>query len=114
MLAKVFRLTSQKDFSLVKEKGRITHSSNFSLSVYPRNDSEPSRFGFIIPNKVVPLAHDRNRIKRVLSEGTRFQLTFVAPGFDCVFLPKASILRAYTADVMKEVGEAFRNASIIK
>jgi ribonuclease P protein component len=68
----------------------------------------------VIPNKVVPKATDRNRIKRVLSEATRFQLSALTPLVDCVFIPKASMQKAYTADVMKEVAEAFKKAKIVK
>ncbi len=114
MLAKQYRLTSKEDFALVKSKGKLIHFTNFSLSVYKREDGDSPRFGFIIPNKVIAKAHDRNRVKRVLSEATRFQLTFVSVLVDCVFLPKPSILKAYTADVMKEVSDAFTKAKILK
>lgn len=87
---------------------------NFTLSAYRRESGDYPRFGFIIPNKIMPRAVDRNRIKRVLSEGVRFQLSYVSPLFDIVFLPKVSILRAYTHDVMREVGEALKHAKTLK
>jgi ribonuclease P protein component len=114
MLAKIYHLTEQQDFDLVRKKGKLIHSINFSLSVLKRESGEAPRFGFVIPNKVVPKAHDRNRIKRVLSESIRFQLSSVNPLYDCVFLPKPSILKAYTADIMKEVPEVFKKAKIVK
>ena len=114
MLASHFRLTSPADFRRVKDKGRTISSTNFTLGVYERRDEDVSRFGIIVPTKVIPRAVDRNRVKRVLSEATRFQLTYLSPGFDCVFLPKTSMLGAYTADVMKEVKEAFVQAGITK
>ena len=114
MLAAPYRLTSKDDFALLKTKGKVTQSINFSLSVLKRDAGDTPRFGFVIPNKVIPKAHDRNRIRRVLSEATRYQITVVSPHFDCVFLPKPGIVRAYTADLMKEVGEAFKKAKILK
>lgn len=114
MLAKVFRLTSPQDFKNVKLHGKVFHSKNFTLSIYKRTEGDAPRFGFIIPNKVVTRAVDRNRIKRVLSEATRYELTSLSPFVDCVFLPKLSMLSAYTADVMKEVAQAFQDAKIVK
>lgn len=114
MLAKVYSLTQTSEFKTVKANGKTVHSPNFTISVYRRESGETPRFGFVIPNKVIPRAHDRNRIKRVLAEATRFQLATVSPLVDCVFLPKPSILKAYTADIMKEVAEAFKKAKILK
>lgn len=114
MLAKIYHLTEQQDFDLVRKKGKITHSTNFTLSVLKREEGDAPRFGFVIPNKVVPKATDRNRIKRVLSEGIRFQISSLIPLVDCVFLPKPPILKAYTADIMKEVAESFKKAKIVK
>lgn len=114
MLAKPYRITLDRDFTNVKKNGKVFNSQNFTLAIFDREEGEFPRFGFVIPNKVVANAVDRNRIKRVLSESTRFQLKFIKPTVDCVFLPKPSILTAYTADVMKEVEKAFQNADITK
>ncbi len=114
MLASQFRITSARDFRLVKEKGTLVPSTTFSLSVYNRNDESPTRFGFILPVKLFPRAVDRNRIKRALSESTRYQLSYLSPGFDCVFLPRQSMLRAYAQDTIREVEAVFKKANIIK
>jgi ribonuclease P protein component len=113
MLASQFRITSARDFRTVKEKGHLVQSTNFSLSVYDRKDDSPTRFGFILPVKLFPRAVDRNRIKRALSESTRYQLTYLSPGFDCVFLPRVSMLRAYAQDTIREVEEVFNKAKIV-
>jgi ribonuclease P protein component len=112
MLASEFRLTEPEDFDLVRETGKRFVSTNFTISFRPRKDQNPTRFGFVIPIKVTKLATDRNRIKRVLSEATRHNLVYVKPGFDCVYLPKNSILRAYTNAVMTEVRDALINAGL--
>jgi ribonuclease P protein component len=114
MLAKIYHLTSKTDFDIVKKNGKTVSSQNFTLSIFRRETGDAPRFGFVIPNKIIPKAHDRNRIKRVLAEATRFQIATVSPLVDCVFLPKPSILKAYTADVMKEVEAAFKKAKILK
>jgi ribonuclease P protein component len=114
MLARDFSLTSQSQYRDVKEKGRRFHSHNFSLGVFNRNDEENIKFGFIMPTKVFPKATDRNRIKRMLSEATRFKIVYLKKGYSCVFLPKPTILRAYAADLIKEVEELFQKARIMK
>jgi ribonuclease P protein component len=112
MLASEFRLTEPEDFDLVRHHGKRFISTNFILSFRDRKDTNPTRFGFVIPTKVTKLASDRNRIKRVLSESTRHNLVYVRPGFDCVYLPKNSILRAYANAVMTEVRDALINAGL--
>jgi ribonuclease P protein component len=113
MLAKIYHLTEQSDFDLVRKNGKVIHSTNFNFGFLRREAGTAPRFGFVVPNKVIPKAHDRNRVKRVLAEATRFQLATLSPLVDCVFLPKQSILHAYTADVMKEVAEVFKKAKIL-
>lgn len=116
MLAKEFKLTEKRDFQRVKDLGTTIHSKNYLFTFFKRREkqTESPRFGFIITTKNAPRAVDRNRAKRVLNEAVRQQLTSVIDGVDCVFLISNTILRAYTADVMKEVKETFENAKITK
>lgn len=113
MLAKPFRLITPSEFKAVRENGTFIKTSYFGFCYLNRNDTNPSRFGFVIPTKVVPRAVDRNRIRRVLSEATRFELTHIKPGFDCVYLANMNLLRAYTDDVLKEVRDAFGKAGML-
>lgn len=114
MLASEFRLTESSDFDAVRDSGKRFVSANFTLSFLDRRDNKPCRFGFVIPTKVTKLASDRNRIKRVLSEATRHNLVYLKPGFDCVYLPKNTILRAYANAVMTEVRDALITAGLTK
>lgn len=113
MLAKPFRLTTPSEFKLVREKGTYLKTSYFGFCFLDRHDDSPSRFGFVIPTKVVPRAVDRNRIRRVLSEATRYELAQIKPGFDCVYLANMNLLRAYTDDILKEVRDTFRQAQML-
>ena len=37
-------------------------------NVIQKNNSRTIRFSFIVPNKIIPRAVDRNRLRRILSE----------------------------------------------
>jgi len=66
-LPKKNRLTSKKDIDHVFKKGR-TVKGNFLFIKRLDNQRGYSRFAFIIPSKHVPLAADRNKIRRIFSE----------------------------------------------
>lgn len=114
MLARDNRLTKRADFTAVREKGALTASESFSLSVYNRKDDKPSRFGFVIPNKIIPLSSHRTKIKRAISEGLRQNMYAVKNGYDCVVLPKPAADKKYTSDLMREVRDALKKAKLIK
>jgi ribonuclease P protein component len=113
MLPTANRLTSKKDFDTVKQKGILTSSESFSISIHNRGDNKPTRYGFIISTKISPHATVRNKSKRALREGVRRNLTRAKPGFDCVFLAKPIIVKKYTDKLIIEVGEALENAQVV-
>lgn len=114
MLAKKFRLTGAKDFARVQNEGKVFQSENFGIAYVNREDTEPSRFGFIVSTKIAKDAVDRNRYKRAMSEAVRMESINLVNGYDVVFLAKTSIPRVSTANVMKEVREALRSSNLLK
>lgn len=114
MLGREYRITEAHDFKQVQEQGDTYRYLLFTVGVLDRKDAQPSRFGFVLPTKVYKNATDRNKIKRILSESIRHQLIFVKNGFDVVFIPKDSILRAYTTDVVAAVKVVFDEADLLK
>lgn len=114
MLSREYRLTEKSDFDRVKEKGRVVQSNSFALAVFDRKDGKPSRFGFIVSTKISKASTLRNRAKRALREGARHALTYVEKGFDCVFLAKPIIVKKYTDELMREVGETLKKAEVAK
>ena len=63
------RLRLRKEFAVVYRKGRAQSSHLLVVRVLP-NDSQVSRFGFVV-GKVVGGAVVRNRVKRRLREAAR-------------------------------------------
>ena len=62
-MKRVLRLTSTKDFDLVKTEGKRIFSSNFV--VYFKSSLKP-KVGIVVSKKVAKRAVDRNLIKRQL------------------------------------------------
>ena len=112
MLAKKFRLTGVKNFARIQKEGKVYQSFNFGIARVKRNDSDPSRFGFIVSTKIAKDAVDRNRFKRAMSEAVRNASIDLVNGFDVVFLAKTSITRVPTSEVMKEVRLSLKESGL--
>lgn len=113
MLAKENRLTAKSDFDAVRENGRIFKGKNFSLSYRDRGDKGETRFGFVVSKKVSGRAVDRNKVKRVLREIVRKNISSVKAGFDCIFLVKKSFLGVKGSEIEIEVKDALKKFEII-
>ncbi len=107
---------NRKEFNEVKNQGKIYHSRSFSLIVFQRNDSEASRFGFVISKKVAKKASQRNKIKRVLRELVREFIPRLKGGFSCIFLVRQEVLEKIEAKkrniLVKELAGIFKKAKI--
>lgn len=114
MLAKKFKLTGAKDYANVQSEGQVFQSDSFGIAYVNRGDSDPSKFGFIVSNKIAKDAVDRNRFKRAMSESVRLNTIRLVEGFDVVFLAKPSILKVSTANIMKEVVVSLQKVGLIK
>jgi len=114
MLSKKYKLTDSSDFKKVQNEGRVYQSRNFGIAYLKREDSDSSRFAFIVSNKIAKDAVDRNRFKRTMSETVRIATIDLLPGFDVVFLAKSSIVNTPASDLMKEVREGLKASGISK
>lgn len=114
MLSRKYKLTGSKDYSRVQKEGKVYQSTNFGVAYINREDSETSRFGFIISTKIAKDAVERNRCKRAMSEAVRIASVNLKEGFDIVFLAKTGISRVSTADIMKEVRLTLDKAGFTK
>ena len=81
------RLTSKKDYEQVFKRAQKTVSSEF-IVLHKKSNAETARLGLAISKKVLPLAVQRNRIKRLLRESFRNR---EHPLVDVVFLAKKGI-----------------------
>lgn len=114
MLAKTNRLNGADNFKRVEKEGWVHQSTNFGVAILDRKDDNPTRFGFVVSVKVAHAAVDRNYAKRKMSEGIRQDIMRIKRGLDIVFLAKPSITRVSTADIMKEVKKALKEAKVLQ
>lgn len=111
MLAKINRLTSEKDFIVVKSGGTVFQEKDFALAVMDRGEGE-SRFGFVISTKISKKANQRNKAKRILREVVQKNLHKIKKGYDVIFLAKSGVLDLDKAKAEEEVGRALKNAGL--
>lgn len=112
MLPRQRRLSLRTDLSRVQGKGRIFQGRLFSLLVAKKEESEPTKFGFIISSKIHKKAAKRNRARRLLVEAIRGLLPQIKSGFDCVFLAKRPVIDKELTEIKKETEKIFRQANL--
>jgi len=118
MLPKENRLTDDYDFRRVKRLGKSYHCPLFKLSLAqrkvagpPSGETSPSRFGFVISTKIDKRATVRNRIKRLLREAVRANLTKVPNGFDFVLVVRPQIVGKNYEEISAEVNQVLSKVS---
>ena len=102
MLKRENRIRLKKEFTEIKNKGRVLYSPFFGWLTYKEND-DLKKFGFIVSKKISKKAVDRNRIRRILSEIIRKNLDKFENGTRVVFLVKKEILNKKMIDIEKEI-----------
>lgn len=110
MLKKRYRLRGSARFAEVREKGKSVAHPLAVLIALP-NDLPYSRFGFSVSRRLGK-AVKRNRVKRLLREAVRLQLSSFAPGYDVILIARAPLRDAKFAAVYEAVGQLARRAGI--
>lgn len=101
------RLTTKRDFDRALNNGKMIQSASFGFA-YLKVDDSPSRFGFIISNKISKLAVRRNRVRRILRQTVRENLPTTPNGFLFVILARRNILERTAGEIKKEVENVLR------
>lgn len=97
MLKKINRITSRKEFEIIKKEGKLKQYPYFGLifKQIPISDNREinnKKFGFIISKRISKKAVIRNKIKRLIAEEVRQNLDKFENGFRGIFLVKRNIL----------------------
>ncbi|HYR01580.1 MAG TPA: ribonuclease P protein component [Casimicrobiaceae bacterium] len=92
-----YRLTGAGAFDALFGAGRRRNGEYLQLVTAPAQRS-PGRVGFVIPKKVLPLAVDRNRVRRVLREAVRSARPSIV-GFDLILRLHRACTRSETRAV---------------
>ena len=84
-MPKINRVKKKKDFEVVFKKG-ASYKSNLLILRAAKNNSDETRFGFVVSLKVSKKATVRNKIRRRLAETARIELANIKEGLDLVFI----------------------------
>jgi len=101
MLKKVNRLQKDKDFAKVFRSSRPVVAGNLSVRMTKKTNSQPSRFGFVISNKIEKRATRRNALKRRLRSMVRDLGLSPETGFDLVVIVRQNYNYPYDFNQIK-------------
>lgn len=89
MLGKQHRLKKQKDFDAVAKEQSFFE--DFLVLKKAKNNTDVSRFGFVVSSKVSKKAVIRNKIKRRLRNIIKEHMQSIEKGYDIVIFTKKGI-----------------------
>jgi ribonuclease P protein component len=113
MLPSQHRLQKDADFKRVYRKGKSLNTPVLRIQTIA-NSLPHTRFGVVIPNKVLKLATDRSAKKRQVRAALAELLEKVIPGYDIVVAGKKGILEANYTQLLKELDEGFTKIGFLK
>lgn len=91
MLNRFNRLSKNKDFDNVFQKGRSNYSEILGAKLIP-NNLDHNRFGVLVGLKINKKAIIRNKFKRQIKTVIRLEEPFLKKGYDCVIVVLPLIL----------------------
>lgn len=112
MLPDKNRLRLATDFAQLRKNGqKFVHP--LAILVCGPNQVDATRFAFPASRKTGN-AVQRNRARRLLREGVRFQLTSLKPGWDCLLIVRGKTAQASFSDVGDAIDDLFKRAGLKK
>lgn len=111
-LKRAFRLRKSSEFLRVRQQGR-SFTSRLLILAYVANESETTRFGFVVSKRVSKHAVERNYIKRLLSEAVRPLLPRLPGGLDIVLSVRTVAVHANADILRQEVVTLLRRARLL-
>lgn len=114
MLAKPYRLKKKKDIQRVFSQGAYAREGAILVKFCVSKELGP-RFGIVVSKKVSKSAVKRNRIRRVISEFLRLNLSGFPQKKDVVVivLPGKSVAQHNAKEVRESVLSALQKASFL-
>ncbi len=97
---KTRRLLTKADYNCVFAQAKKLVTSEFTVLCRDNMLGHP-RLGLAISKKMIPKAHDRNRVKRLLRENFR---TSQIPAIDLIFLAKPGLAKVKNKTITTNIG----------
>lgn len=111
MLERKRRLTKNRYFQYIYKKGDRANSENVYL-VFLKTKIRPSKFGFVVTNKVGK-AVQRNLVKRRLRAIVQELLPEINQSYNYVLVAKQGIVTQNFEDLSNEVRKLFQKAGFL-
>lgn len=111
MLEQKVRLRRSDDINLVRKDGKSWRHP-FVVLLVRKNSLEVSRFAFITSRRVGN-AVVRNRVKRLLRESVRYDLSLIEPGWDCLLIARPAIKTATFDETKTAVRRLLEQANLL-
>src|SRR3990167_10445503 len=102
------RLLTKQVYAAVFKTGKSLITPEF-IVIKKKNDQPNARLGFAIAKKKIPLACQRNRIKRLLRESFR---EVMLPTIDVIFLPKYNLSKRSNVLILKNIAILWETLTI--
>ena len=106
---KTRRLLKKSEYDYVFEQATKVVTSEF-IVLYRSNTIGHARLGLALAKKIIPKAHDRNRVKRMLRETFR---TRHLPAIDIVVLGRHGVAKVQNSTVNANLGKAWDKLSAL-
>lgn len=100
------RIRASADFQRLRATGSRIDCGPFVLNVGAGVADRPPRFAVIAAKKSLPLAVDRNRVKRLARELFRTDDSAFPDGWEVVLVARASMLRRPLAELRRVFAQA--------
>lgn len=107
---KTTRLLSAKDYAPVFNQATLRLSNHYLLLLVINTERSNSRLGIVVAKKNIPLAVQRNRIKRILRESFRIRRSSFAT-IDLVVLVRKGLDRLESRDIRSQIDSLFEEIS---
>lgn len=95
-MSRVTLLKTEKDYERFR-KSRAYHSATITLRWISNPSQNSTRFGFIVPKKVVPKVTDRNKLKRRFKHLVGNHLERIIKADLLIFPKKPALKKTYLA-----------------
>ncbi|MGD0576461.1 MAG: ribonuclease P protein component [Candidatus Staskawiczbacteria bacterium] len=112
MLPKINRIKKKKDFEIIFKKGASFKNGLFVLR-FVKNNSDKSRFGFIVSQKVSKKATVRNKIRRRLTEIIKAERKTIKAGTDLVLIAMPGAEKKDFSEIKESLSGLLLKAKII-
>jgi len=111
-MPKLSLLKSEEDFAAFR-KARVYSSELLKIRVHFRSNQNFPRFGFIISKKTVPLAANRNLLKRRLKALLTKRFPRIYPA-DVILLPARGLIKKKFQDTAEILDKLLKDARLWK